>query len=57
MESQFNDYKLGYLNETSYRSTIQEAARFFPLLQLLEIDLSAEFDPEFVQAVKSTLAE
>ncbi len=57
MQNQFNDYQLGYLDETSYRLMLQYAAQILPMTQQLEIDLTANFDPAFVQAVKSSPAK
>ena len=57
MQNQFNDYQLGYLDEASYRLMLQYAAQILPMTQQLEIDLVANYDPAFVQAVKSTSAE
>ena len=57
MQNQFNDYQLGYLDEASYRLMLQYAAQILPMTQQLEIDLTANFDPAFVQAVKSSPAK
>ncbi len=57
MQNQFNDYQLGYLDEASYRLMLQYAAQILPMTEQLEIDLAANFDPAFVQAVKSSSAE
>jgi len=44
MQNQYNDYRLGYLDEYSYRGMLGEATRRYPLK-----------DREFKQAVERAL--
>ena len=57
MQNQFNDYQLGYLDEASYLLMLRAAAESLPMIQQLDINLRANFDPEFLEAVKSLSAE
>ena len=51
MQNQFNDYTLGYLDETSYRLMLRAGAGFLPLCQELGVKLEDDFDPKFLQAL------
>jgi hypothetical protein len=52
MQNQYNDYRLGYLDEYSYQGMLGEATRRYPLWIKLDIPLN---DPEFKQAVERAL--
>ena len=53
MQSQFNDFRYGYLDENSYRQMLSEAARQYPQWQQVGLNLT---DPEFRDAIESELA-
>ena len=55
MQNQFNDYHLGYLDESSYQSMLRAAARMYPDWQQVGLEIE-DFDPRFVQAVENTAA-
>jgi len=54
MQNQYNDYRLGYLDEYSYQGMLAEAVRRYPLWIKLDIPLN---DPEFKQAVEAAVQE
>jgi len=54
MQNQFNDYRLGYLDDNSYRAMLAVAARRYDLWK--EFDLPVD-DPDFRKAIEATLLE
>jgi hypothetical protein len=54
MQNQFNDYRLGYLDEYSYQGMLAEAARRHHLWIELDIPLN---DPEFNRVVEAAVLE
>jgi len=50
MQNQFNDYRLGYLDESSYLSMMSAATESLPLWQQIGAELG---NPEFIQAIQA----
>ncbi len=53
MQNQFNDYRLGYLDEVSNAAMLRAAKATIPVYRNLGNDIEDQLHPEFIEAVEN----